>query len=151
MLLTEDDLQAVTDYVVAKRRLTNRYVFGAGVVCGLDVTCDPCEPGSVVGRPGLRASTAAATTSWWTARDRSTCSPWCASCAQRTGVDCGEPCEDQPCQDYVLNVVYAEQPTDPVAPYAEDDCAVGDCEFSRVREGYRFELSCDAAPGRAAI
>ena len=63
---------------------------------------------------------------------------------ERTGVDCGEPCEDQPRQNYVLNVLYAEQPTDPVAPYAHDDCAVGDCEFSRVREGYRFELSCEA-------
>ena len=63
---------------------------------------------------------------------------------QRSGVDCGEPCDDNPCHGYVLNVVYTEQPSDPVAPYADDDCAVGDCEFSRVREGYRFELSCDA-------
>jgi hypothetical protein len=44
----------------------------------------------------------------------------------------------------VLNVVYAEEPTDPVAPYEQDDCAVGECQFSRVREGYRFELSCEA-------
>ena len=45
MLLTEDDLQAVVDYTVAKRRLTNRHVFGPGVVCGLEVDCDPCDPG----------------------------------------------------------------------------------------------------------
>ena len=69
----------------------------------------------------------------------------------RMGVDCGEPCEDHPRDEYVLNIVYAEQPTDPVAPYAADDCAIGDCEFSRVREGYRFELSCDAAEPEPTI
>ena len=52
MLLTEDDLQSITDYVVEKRRLTNRSVFGNGVVCGLDVSCDPCDVGSVVVGPG---------------------------------------------------------------------------------------------------
>jgi len=30
---------------VAKRRLTNRHMFGPGVVCGLEVDCDPCRPG----------------------------------------------------------------------------------------------------------
>ena len=39
-------------------------------------------------------------------------------------------------------VRYDENPEEPVAPYSQDDCAVGDCEFSRVREGYRFELVC---------
>src|SRR4051794_15852187 len=52
MLLTEDDLQAVDDYAVAKRRLTNRHVFGPGVVCGLAVDCDPCKPGWLTVTPG---------------------------------------------------------------------------------------------------
>src|SRR5947207_2583377 len=43
MLLTEDDLQAAIDYTVAKRKLTNREVIGAGVVCGLTVKPDPCD------------------------------------------------------------------------------------------------------------
>src|SRR5204862_8356087 len=38
---------------------------------------------------------------------------------------------------------YAETPAAPVAPYAPDDCATGECEFSRISEGYRFELRCD--------
>jgi len=143
MLLTEDDLQSITDYVVEKRRLTNRSVFGTGVVCGLDVTCDPCDVGSVVVAPGYALDCCG--------------NDIVVSCPEtidvlalvrdlrdRTGVDCGEPCDDQPCQTYVLNVLYAEEPTDPVAPYEQDDCAVGDCQFSRVREGYRFELSCEA-------
>lgn len=143
MLLTEDDLETLTDYVIGKRRLTNRYVFGPGVVCGLTVSCDPCERGSVVVGPGYAIDCCG--------NDIVVDCPTqvdvialVRELRQRSGVDCGEPCDDNPCHGYVLNVVYTEQPSDPVAPYADDDCAVGDCEFSRVREGYRFELSCDA-------
>jgi hypothetical protein len=38
-LLAEDDLEALASYQLAKTRLHNRYLFGSGVVCGLDVTC----------------------------------------------------------------------------------------------------------------
>lgn len=51
-LLTEEDLQALGDYVVGKNRLHNRHLFGDGVVCGLEVTCDPCGGGTVVVQPG---------------------------------------------------------------------------------------------------
>src|SRR5215831_10308518 len=43
-LLTEDDLQSMVDYTVAKNRLHNRMLFGEGVACGLGVTQDVCEP-----------------------------------------------------------------------------------------------------------
>jgi hypothetical protein len=145
MLLTEEDLQAGIDYVVAKRRLTNRSVFGAGVVCGLDVTCDPCEPGAVTVTPGY-AIDCCGNDIVVDCLERIDVLALVRELRERTGVDCGEPCEDLPHQEYVLNVLYAEQHTEPVAPYAQDDCTIGDCEYSRVREGYRFELSCDAAP-----
>src|SRR5277367_2241641 len=51
-LLTEDDLQSLGDYVVAKNRLHNRHLFGDGVACGLGVTCAPCEKGHVTVNPG---------------------------------------------------------------------------------------------------
>ena len=52
-LLTEDDLQSMVDYTVAKNRLHNRMLFGEGVACGLGVTLDPCEPERrLVVRPG---------------------------------------------------------------------------------------------------
>jgi hypothetical protein len=51
-LLTEDDLQSLGDYVVAKNRLHNRFLMGSGVVCGLQVTCPPCGCGTVVVNPG---------------------------------------------------------------------------------------------------
>lgn len=150
MLLAEDDLQAGIGYVVAKRRLTNRSVFGAGVVCGLDVTCDPCEPGAVGVTPGY-AIDCCGNDIVVDCPERIDVPALVRELRERTGVDCGEPCEDLPRQEYVLNVLYAEQPTEPVAPYAQDDCTVGDCEFSRVREGYRFELSCDAAPAEPSL
>jgi hypothetical protein len=51
-LLTEEDLQSLSDYVVAKSQLHNRHFFGEGVVCGLDVSCHPCGGGKVVVAPG---------------------------------------------------------------------------------------------------
>jgi hypothetical protein len=142
MLLTEDDLRAIDEYGVGKRRLTNRYLFGAGVVCGLDVTCAPCNSRSVVVAPGYALDCCG--------------NDIVSGCAQtvdviellrelrqRTGTDCDEPCQDGPRRDYWLVVRYTERPTDPLAPYQQDDCVVGDCEFSRVREGLVFELSCD--------
>lgn len=51
-LLTDDDLRSLEDYVVAKNRLHARYLFGAGVVCGLKITCAPCTPGQVVVNAG---------------------------------------------------------------------------------------------------
>src|SRR5215471_18466852 len=46
-LLTEEDLQKLIDYVVGKNRLHNQRLWGDGVVCGLDVTCNPCGGGTV--------------------------------------------------------------------------------------------------------
>lgn len=142
MLLTEDDLQAMVDYVVGKRRLTNRYLFGSGVVCGLDVTCHPCDQRSVRVDPGYALDCCG--------------NDIVVSCPEDVdiidlvrelrrcmGTDCGEPCDDQPHATYYLYVRYVEQPIEPVAPYATDDCATGDCEFSRTREAYCFELRCE--------
>lgn len=150
MLLTEDDLQAITDYVIGKRRLTNRYVFGAGVVCGLEVSCEPCHSGSVVVGPGY-AIDCCGNDVLVDCPTQVDVVALVRELRRRGGLDCGEPCQDHPCHDYVLNAVYTEQPSDPVAPYADDDCSVGDCEFSRIREGYRFELSRDAPPQEPSI
>src|SRR5262245_35520973 len=49
-LLTEDDFEALVAYIVGKNKFRNARLFGAGVVCGLEVGCDPC--GGVIVRPG---------------------------------------------------------------------------------------------------
>jgi hypothetical protein len=51
-LLTEEDLQKLVDYVVSKNRLHNQRLWGDGVVCGLEVTCEPCGGGWVTVKPG---------------------------------------------------------------------------------------------------
>src|SRR5215472_12107538 len=41
-LLSEQDLNRLEEYIMAKNRLHNRYLVGHGVVCGLEVKCSPC-------------------------------------------------------------------------------------------------------------
>ena len=48
-VLTADDLNRLDYYIRAKHRLHNRQLHGWGVVNGLEVTCDACGPGVVVG------------------------------------------------------------------------------------------------------
>ena len=51
-LLTEEDLELLGEYSVAKNRLHNRHFWGDGVVCGLEVSCHPCGGGIVVVQAG---------------------------------------------------------------------------------------------------
>jgi hypothetical protein len=53
-LLTDEDLNRLDHYMVAKNKLHNRYLFGWGVVCGLEVVCNPCNMVAV--RPGYALS-----------------------------------------------------------------------------------------------
>ena len=48
-MLTADDLNRLDYYIRAKHRLHNRQLHGWGVVNGLEVTCDACGKGVVVG------------------------------------------------------------------------------------------------------
>lgn len=170
-LLTEDDLQLLTDYVGHKNRLHNRHLFGAGVVCGLEVTCHPCGDGRVIVHPGYALdccgndlTLACAQTLDINAMVRS------LRRDQLGGFDCGDPCPDPEklaaarpgkapgaggseqgaAQDapktelrYCLYLRYCEQPSDPVMPYSTgEDCGRASCEPTRVREGVKFELRC---------
>jgi hypothetical protein len=94
-LLTEDDLQSLADYVSAKGRLHNRHFFGDGVVCGLEVTCNPCGGGKVIVDPGhaldccgndLVLSCATELDINAMIRELRT--------KQLGGYDCGDPCKD---------------------------------------------------------
>jgi len=42
-LLTEENLNHLNSYIIKKNRLHNRYLYGSGVVCGLQVSCEPCD------------------------------------------------------------------------------------------------------------
>ena len=47
-LLTDDTLNQLSRYIVEKNKLHNRHLQGWGVACGLEVSCDPCNPQQVV-------------------------------------------------------------------------------------------------------
>lgn len=161
-LLTEDDLGALVDYVTGKSRLHNRHFLGDGVVCGLQVDCKACGDGKLVVQPGHALDACG--------------NDLVLDCAveldaiamirelrrnQLNGQDCGDPCpersptgevrsagERQDARRYCLYLRYAEESTEPVSPYSTDEpCGTGACEFTRIREGVRFELRCgDAMP-----
>jgi len=156
-LLTEDDLALLGDYVVAKNRLHNRSLWGPGVVCGLDVHCDPCGGGNVIVQPGYAINCCG--------DDIVVPCPESVDILElirelkhhTSGGDCADPCDQPrlttssgqvpnpkaPIRSYYLYVRYEEQLTDPVSPYATGEpCAGQACEPTRVREGHRYELRC---------
>lgn len=142
-LLTEDDLTLLVEYTTGKTRLHNRTVYGPGVVCGLEVSCEPCGGGAVTVHPGHALDCCG--------------NDIVLSCKEKVdvaalvreqrvsslGVDCGEPCDDGQ-RRYGLYVRYEEAPVDPVAPYAtEEPCPTPGCVPSRVKEGLRFVVKYD--------
>lgn len=151
-LLVDGDLQLLVDYAATKDRLHNRFLHGAGVVCGLLVRCHPCGGGQVVVEPGMALDCCG--------------NDIIVPCPveldinamvrdlrlkQLAGYDCGDPCgknaepgdPERNLRRYDLYVRYCEEHTDPVTPYtSDDDCASVECEFTRIREGYSFELRC---------
>jgi len=155
-LLTEDDLDLLGEYVVGKNRLHNRALWGPGVVCGLDVHCDPCGGASVVVSPGYALNCCG--------------DDVVVPCAETVdivglikqlnlgslGGTCADPCDDRPSTSgkgaapdpkapirrYFLYIRYVEDATDPVSPYATDEPCAQVCEPTRIREGHRFELRC---------
>lgn len=151
-LLVDGDLQLLVDYTSLKHRLHNRFLHGAGVVCGLQVGCHPCGGGKVVVTPGMALDCCG----------NDIIVPCPAELdiismirnlrlSLQPGYDCGDPCDKNadpkdPRKNklsYCLWVRYCEEMTDPIAPYQTDDrCSSITCQPSRVREGYSFELRC---------
>jgi len=146
-LLTEEDLEALASYVSGKNRLHNRYLFGAGVVCGLDVGCLGSGSGSVLVRAGYALD----------------------CCGNDIVVPCDQQvdvnklisdlpqlggCVEEPRKStvdgdagilprrYELCIEYAETAGQLVAPFAVAEDVARGCEPSRIREGYRFSLRC---------
>jgi hypothetical protein len=140
-LLTEDDLSLLTDYVSGKSRLHNRMVSGPGVVCGLEVSCDPC--GTVVVHPG-HALDCRGDDIVLACKEKVDVQALVRELrVSSTGVRCGDPCDDER-RGYGLYVRYEESAVDPVAPYAtEEPCPTPGCVPSRVQEGFRFVVRCD--------
>jgi hypothetical protein len=141
-LLTEDDLQQITTYQNAKRRLTNRYVFGTGVVCGLEVVAssDPKTPGVITVNPGYALDCCG--------NDIVLSCPYpidVNTMIRDQGLDCGDPCEEAKAEEwgkreYLLCVRYSEVPSEPISPYSPGTTPT--CVNTRYAESCTFELQC---------
>jgi hypothetical protein len=114
-LLTEQDLNLLDHYIVAKNKLHNRYLHGWGVVCGMEVVCSPCD-NLVTVKPGYALSPCG--------NDIVVCSPasvdvcaMIAKCRPRRRDDCFEPPQAgrDPClegdENWVLCICYEEKPS----------------------------------------
>jgi len=140
-LLTEEDLNRLEDYLVAKNRLHNRYLVGTGVACGMEVSCNTCGPNQSSGKVSVSAGYAVSPCGNDIILCGSTMVDVCQliqACAPQATADCtsmsaGTPASFgtsagnqagiyQDCTggttDWVLAVCYQEQPTRPIGALA---------------------------------
>lgn len=157
-LLTEDDLGALIDYTLAKQRFRNAWLFGAGVVCGLEAACGPCDSSQLVVEPGYAIDDCGNDLVLGCTRTLDL-APMIRElqARERGGIDCAEPCPPPaiqappaPHRHYDLYARYTERADQPVAAYqVDDDCSAASCEPTRILEGLAFELRCPAPAGVA--
>ena len=132
--LTDDDLNRLEHYVVAKDKLHNRYFHGSGVVCGLEVVCDPCSATNVTVKPGYALSPCGEDII--VCKDASVnvcdlinhCKPRRNDCdpyGAQTPADC-----KQGIQRFVLSICYSETPSRGVQPLDERTVRVRVAEAS---------------------
>jgi hypothetical protein len=147
-LLTDADLTRLEEYVVAKDRLHNRYLVGTGVVCGLEVVCNPCDdtvtvrPGYALGPCGedvvVPADTRVDVAALVRAQRRST-----------ARIDCA-PFKDMPAsceaaeQRWILGICYDERPARPVATLRSSASCAGACGGSCGASGGSWGGSCSS-------
>jgi hypothetical protein len=132
-LLTDEDLRRLDSYIVGKNRLHNRYLHGVGVVCGLEVVCNPCDAtvtvrsGYALGPCGedivvcedARVDVAELIRACRRERPKPDCRPY----GDRATDDC-EAAE----QRWILAICYDESPSRGVRPLRDDprhDCKHG--------------------------
>jgi hypothetical protein len=132
-LLTEADLNNEQSYVLAKNRLHNRYLFGSGVVCGLQVTCSECE-GWVNINPGYAIDPCGNDIIVCAAQSFNVLQAIQACCAPQPATDCS-PLRYRPvanCQDAIqtwcVTIEYQEQQSQmvtPLQPMTSGGCSCG--------------------------
>ncbi len=128
-VLTEDDLNRLENYVIAKNRLHNRYFHGSGVVCGLEVVCDFCDAGSVTVKTGYALSPCGDDIIVCKETKVDICD-LISRCKPRDK-DCDPYGAQQPteCKEgirqYVLSICYEERPSRGVQPLMSEPCSCG--------------------------
>jgi hypothetical protein len=138
MLLTDEHLQAEQKYHRDALRRINRYLWGDGIVCGLEVEntnglCIKVHPGLALDCHGHAIELCKAVTIdvWSECKKR-----------QPTGCDATEPIPPF-VKHLVIRYVEIEDDPEPVFTPADDCTPAGgqpSCQKSRVREGFCLEL-----------
>jgi hypothetical protein len=129
-LLTERELNGSQRYVIEKNKLHNRYLHGWGVVCGLVVHCDFCDPCEREGVQSVSVTEGYALSPCGEdvvlCRDERVpvcelidkCRPAEPDCDDDRGRD---PCTERP-EHWVLAVAYDERGTRGITPLRSPDC-----------------------------
>lgn len=126
-VLTEDDLNRLENYVLAKNKLYNRHFHGPGVVCGLEAVCDACDSGSVVVKPGYAISPCGDDIIVCNETKVNVCDliqrcrPPDDNC-DPYGSQAPTECQ-QGVQKWVLSICYEEKPSRGVQPLMTEPCA----------------------------
>ncbi len=118
-LLTEDDLNRLENYIVAKNKLHNRYLHGWGVVCGLEVACHRCK-GFVTVKSGYALSPCGDDIVLCNEQAVNVCELIQHCRQQQFDCDSAFPappaiCGDQD-EDWILYVCYDEKPSRGITP-----------------------------------
>lgn len=151
-LLTDEDLNRLDRYIVEKNKLHNRYLHGWGVVCGLEVSCDPCDKTSVAVKTGY--AIAPCGDDIVVCDDRSVnicdlinqCRPVSDPCD--SAIDSNSTRVNRDCIDgierWVLAICYQESPSRGITPLRTDSGAAccGNCGCTGT--------SCQCKPGGGA-
>ncbi len=149
-LLSDLDLNRLEDYIIAKNRLHNRYLVGHGVVCGLQVSCDPCG-NTVSVAPGYAIDPCG--------NDIIVCSPDTVdicklinACTPSNQVDCGPYRDNTACKDgtetWILAISYQESPSRGITPLtgsSQCSCASGGACSCGATKKSSFSCTCGGA------
>src|SRR5262249_8509018 len=141
LLMDAERFQKDQDYFNRKRLLLNRFVTGAGVVCGLDLTFVPASgsnkasltlaPGIAIDPAGREIIVPAATP---------------VDITQLTDAQ-GKPAGPVPANASILvSLAYAERKTDAVAVLVPDCERSNDCAPSTIAEGFVILVSTVTGP-----
>ena len=141
MLMTERDFREEQNYHNEKRKMLNRMLHGWGVVCGLEIK-PTNKPDTIIIRPGLaldyNGNEICVTEEYILNMSKiSKLYP----CIKEETSDCTEQEIVESGNKWYVIIKYEEKPSIPVAVYAPSGgCEEKACEYSRIREGYCFEL-----------
>lgn len=154
-LLTEETLNQLNQYIIKKNQLHNRYLHGTGVVCGLEVSCEPCDDRRVKVTEGYALSPCG-NDIVVCAEDSVDICELIKDCRSKGPRDCRPYAKpDINCQGaeetWLLAICYEESATRGItalrASGSENKCSTNSprgappqCEPTQVCEGYRYRL-----------